>query len=70
MHWITLTLIASFFFALENIVDKKIADSTKNTTSALFLMNASKIPAILVLGIYWHAYIELDTLVIVWSIVI
>lgn len=70
MSWITLTLLASFFFALENIVDKKISDSTKNTTSALFLMNVSKIPVILVLWMYWYSDIHLNTSVVLWSALI
>jgi drug/metabolite transporter (DMT)-like permease len=70
MYWIFLTLLASFVFAFENIIDKKTSDLTKNTQSALFLMNASKIPIIVFLGVYWYSYIYINVSVFLWSLLI
>lgn len=70
MHWITLTLIASFFFAIENIFDKRISDKTEDTTSALFFMNIVKIPALILLGVYWLPLFVFDGNIFAWSLLV
>ena len=70
MTWITLTLIASFFFAVENLFDKRISDKTENTTSALFFMNIVKIPALILLGVYWFPLFIFDANILAWSLLV
>lgn len=70
MTWITLTLVSSFFFAIENLFDKLISDRTENTISALFFMNIVKIPALVLLGAYWFPLFAFDANILAWSLLV
>jgi drug/metabolite transporter (DMT)-like permease len=67
MYWISIRLLSSFLFAIENIVDKKIADVTSNTTTALFLMNITKIPALIILWSIWYRDINITLPILLWT---
>lgn len=67
MNWISLTLIASFFFAIENTIDKKISDGTKDTMTGLFLMKAATLPAVIFLWIYYYPEIQITIHIFIGS---